>query len=152
MEALQCVFMADPDYCGRVIGHIPGLDEMGGTELPAGKTEDHRYLFGVYLKAEMIGCADLLRGYPDEKTALLGLLLLSEKHHGRGRGAQAYYELEKVAQRWPEISVIRGAVIATNDLVIPFWRKLGFLDTGVRKPYRSGEVISEATVLEKRLT
>jgi len=30
MIALQELFAAAPDYCMRVIGHIPGVDEMHG--------------------------------------------------------------------------------------------------------------------------
>jgi hypothetical protein len=46
IEALHRVFASAPDYCRRVIGHIPALDEMGRTELPPGKTEDDHHLFG----------------------------------------------------------------------------------------------------------
>jgi GNAT superfamily N-acetyltransferase len=105
----------------------------------------------VYLDSELVGCADLLRGYPDQKTATLGLLLLSEQHQHRGLGVQAYSESEKVARSWPEVPVIRGTVIATNAIVLPFWRKMGFGDKGIRTPYRSGEVFSENIELEKSL-
>jgi GNAT superfamily N-acetyltransferase len=106
---------------------------------------------GCSSKDEMIGCADLLRGYRAESIAMLGLLLLAEGHQHRGIGAQCYAEVERVAGSWPELSIIRSAIIATNELVIPFWRQRGFLDAGVRTPHRSGEVRSGSIVLEKRL-
>ena len=37
----------------------------------------------VTLKRKL-GCADILKSYPDEETAFIGLLLLSEKFQGKG--------------------------------------------------------------------
>ncbi len=46
---------------------------------------------------------------------------------------------------------MRIAIVATNDIVIPFWRKMGFVDTGIRARYLSGQIVSETIVMEKRL-
>lgn len=62
----------------------------------------------------MIGCADLLRGYPDEKTAYLGLVLISEQYQKRGLCVPALMELERVGLSWPEISAVRGSVPMTK--------------------------------------
>ena len=150
-RALQAVYAAAPDYCMRVIGHIPTVDEMGPHDLPPGKISEDDYLFGIYLRSEMIGCADLLRGYPDEKTVYLGLVLISERYQNRGLGVRACMELEKVVLSWPEISVIRGSVIRTNDIVLSFWKRMGAEDTGIRRPYQAGEVQSESIIFEKKL-
>jgi len=151
MIALQELFAAAPDYCMRVIGHIPGVDEMHGPALPPGKTSKDDYFFGIYLASQMIGCADLLRGYPDEKTAFLGLLLIAESYQNRGLGVRACAELEKLALTWPEISVIRGSVVQSNDIVVSFWERMGAVDTGLRRPYTIGNVASESIILEKNL-
>lgn len=135
----------------RVIGHIPTLDEVRPAELPPGREPQHDYFFGIYLRDEMIGCADLLRGYPDEKTAYLGLVLISERYQNRGLGVRACMELEKIARSWPEISVIRGSVPLTNDIVLELWAKMGAVDTGIRRPYTAGEVLSEAIIFAKIL-
>jgi RimJ/RimL family protein N-acetyltransferase len=151
MIALQGLFAAAPDYCMRVIGHVPGVDEMRGPALPAGKTSKDDYFFGIYLAAQMIGCADLLRGYPDEKTAFLGLLLISEAYQNKGLGVRACAELEKIALTWPEISVIRGSVVQSNNVVVSFWERMGAVDTGLRTPYPIGNVASESIIFEKKL-
>jgi RimJ/RimL family protein N-acetyltransferase len=83
----------------RVIGHIPTLDEVRPAKLPPGREPQNDYFFGIYLRDEMIGCADLLRGYPDEKTAYLGLVLISGRYQNRGLGVRACMELEKIANR-----------------------------------------------------
>jgi len=152
MVALQRLFAAAPDYCKRVIGHIPGVDEMRGLALPPGKTPKDDYFFGIYLRAQMIGCADLLRGYPDEKTAFLGLLLISEPYQNKGLGVRACAELEKIALTWPEISVIRGSVVQSNDIVVSFWKRMGAVDTGIRRPYIVGDLATESIIFEKKLT
>jgi RimJ/RimL family protein N-acetyltransferase len=150
-QALHAVYAGAPDYCMRVIGHIPTLEEMRPSELPADKKPEHDYFFGIYLRDEMIGCVDLLRGYPDEKTAYLGLVLISERYQNRGLGVRACMELEKVALSWPEISIIRGSVVQTNEVVLKFWERMGAVDTGVRRPYSAGEIESQAIVFEKKL-
>lgn len=151
LDRLQRVIDRAPDYSIRISGHPPERFDPNGTALPEGKTADDRYLYGVYLGDEMIGCVDLLRGYPDEKTAMLGLLLLSEQHQRRGFGARTYREVERIISGWPEISLIRAAIIASNDIVIPFWKKMGLVDTGIRKPYREGAIASEYMIFEKAL-
>jgi RimJ/RimL family protein N-acetyltransferase len=151
MAALQRLFAAAPDYCLRVVGHIPGIDEMRRSALPQGKTPKDDYFFGIYLGAQMVGCADLLRGYPDEKTAFLGLLLISEPHQNKGLGVRACMELEKMALTWQEVSVIRGSVVESNAIVVSFWKRMGGVDTGIRRPYVAGDVKSESIIFEKKL-
>ena len=151
MIALQRVFASAPEYCSRAIGHIPDLSEMRATSLPGGKTPQDQYFFAIYLDHEMIGCADILRGYPTEDIAYLGLLLLSEKYQRMGLGAQAFAELERIALSWPGISTIRGAIMRSNDIVVPFWEKMGLVDTGIRRPWKTDEVVSESMIFEKKL-
>jgi GNAT superfamily N-acetyltransferase len=100
----------------------------------------------------MIGCADLIRGYPDEHTVLLGLLLLAEPWQRRGFGKAAYLAIEDYVRRWGAgWKQVRIGVVGTNEDVLAFWTKLGFIRTGEVKPYRYGNVSSETIVLCKAL-
>jgi ribosomal protein S18 acetylase RimI-like enzyme len=110
-----------------------------------------KFVFGIYDGAEMVGCIDLIRGYPDRATGMLGLLLLSQKVRGRGLGKRAYLELERFISQWAGVDTVRIGVVATNARVTPFWEALGFKDTGTRKPYENGQVKSETWVLEKKV-
>jgi hypothetical protein len=47
--------------------------------------------------------------------------------------------------------VIRGSVPLTNDIVLELWAKMGAVDTGSRRPYTAGEVLSEAIIFAKIL-
>ena len=35
--------------------------------------------------------------------------------------------------------------------VLPFWKSLGFVETGIRRPYEDNGVVSETLVLEKAI-
>jgi GNAT superfamily N-acetyltransferase len=100
----------------------------------------------------MVGCADLIRGYPEPATALLGLLLVSEKHERRGIGSRAYALIEQLIRDWGGRDRVRVGVVRTNQEVMPFWTRLGFEPTGEVKPYRYGSVVSETVVLETQLS
>ena len=98
----------------------------------------------------MIGCADLIRGYPDEHTALLGLLLVAEPYQRRG-SAHSHTDRRYIRGWGPDWKRVRIGVVRTNEEVLTFWTKLGFVATGEVKPYRYSNMSSETVVLEKPL-
>jgi GNAT superfamily N-acetyltransferase len=153
MRDLQRVLDEAPTYAHRLTGVAPGHADAQSTytALPDGKSYDDKFVFGLYLGRQMVGCADLIRGYPKITTALIGLLLLSERHQRRGVGRRAYALLEEFIQSWGTCDHVRIGVVRTNEDVMPFWSRLGFDPTGELKPYRYGSIQSEIIVLQKRL-
>jgi len=99
----------------------------------------------------MVGCADLVRRYPEEHTAHIGLFLIAEAHQRRGLGTAAWRRIEALLQEWPECRTVRGGVVQTNASVLRFWEHVGFAPTGEVKPYRYGAVRSEVVMVEKSL-
>jgi hypothetical protein len=85
MTELQRVLEEAPSYSHRVTGLPPGPSDAQSTYsiLPPGKTYEDKFVFGIWRAAAMIGVIDVVRGYPTENVAYLGLLLLSEKYQGR---------------------------------------------------------------------
>ena len=150
---LQHVLEGAPGYAQRVTGAPPGAAHAQSTftALPAGKTYADKFLFGIFAGNEMVGCIDLIRGYPTANAATLGLLLVAEQHQGMGIGRRAYALLERFASRWGNCDVIRLGVVMTNAEVLGFWRKLGFSETGETKPYNHGSVCSQTIIMEKPL-
>jgi hypothetical protein len=75
MAALQCVLEAAPDYFERVSGAPPGSAQAQGmfTALPPDKTYADKFVWGLYEGEAMIGCADVIRGYPVPEKAIIGL-------------------------------------------------------------------------------
>ncbi|MBV9028712.1 MAG: GNAT family N-acetyltransferase [Pseudonocardiales bacterium] len=155
MAALQKVLEGAPTYAERVTGRPPGAEEAQHllSALPPGMTHDSKYVYGFMTDGtEMIGCADVIRGWPEACTALLSLLLLGEAHQGHGLGRSVYDLVEAKVRRWPEIDMIRIPVVRSNAAVLPFWRRMGFAETGEVQPYAHDGLVSESIILTKPLS
>lgn len=88
----------------------------------------------------------------DSRTALIGLLLIAEPFQRRGIGTDAYGAIEDCIRSWGDgCAQVRIGVVRTNERVLPFWSRLGFVPTGEVKPYRYASVVSETIVLKKAL-
>jgi len=153
MRELQRVLEEAPVYAHRITGVPPGRADAQSTytALPDGKSYADKFVFAINRESEMVGCADLIRGYPDAATALLGLLLVSEMHRREGIGSRAYALLEQYIRDWRTCHRVRIGVVRSNAEVIAFWTRLGFEPTGEVKPYRHGPVASETVVFQKSL-
>ena len=151
--AVQALHERAADYVHRLWGLPP--DPNSGVDffarLPPGKAAADKHTLGVFDGESMVGCIDLVRGWPDEATAVIGLLLLEPPARGRGAGRQAFAAIEAQARAWPEITQLRALVIASNDVARPFWERLGFRANGQTRPHEMGTVKSTAIVLIKRL-
>lgn len=150
--ALQNLFNATSDYYVAVTGKPAASNEAENefTELPSGVDRADQFIFGFYLGDELIGAAGLLRGFRVANKVMLGLLLIAEKHQGNGYGSRAYTELEKIIFTWAGCDTVRLGVIETNTQAFPFWRKLGFSETGERKA-KTPPYIADTIVMEKYL-
>ena len=153
MAELQRVHEGAPEYSDRVTGAPPGPSDAQSayTILPPGKSYDDKFVFGIYRGERMVGCADLIRGYPDARTAHLGLLLIAEAWQRQGIGRAAYRALEDHARSWGTCDRMRVGVVRTNACVLSFWSSEGFVPSGEVKPYRYGNVHSDVIILTKPL-
>ena len=152
MAALQCVLEAAPRYFETITGLPPGGAEAQSTfsALPPGKTYDAKRVYGLYADDAMIGCADVIRGYPVAQKAVIGLLLLAEAWQRQGIGRAFERLVVRTLADWPEITTVRIGVVATNASALTFWRKLGYRETGETRA-AAPPFIADAIVLEKRL-
>lgn len=153
VQELQRVLEEAPTYAQRVTGLPVGPADAQSTfiGLPDGKTYDDKFVFGIFLGDEMVGCIDLIRAYPIPTTSHIGLLLISEKHHGQGIGRQAYALVEQFIREWGTCDTVRLGVVRTNEEVVSFWKKMGFEPTGGVKPFQYASVVSETIVFQKPL-
>ncbi len=153
MADLQRAFEGAPAYTHLMTGVPPGQADAQGqySFLPEGKSYDEKFVFGVYRDSDMVGCADLIRAYPEQDAACLGLLLISEAFQRQGIGTAAYRRIEEFIRAWGTCTRVWLGVVRTNEGVLSFWFKLGFTPTGETKPYRYGAVASETITLSKRL-
>ena len=151
MAAMQCVLEAAPAYFQTVTGAPPGGAEAQSTftALPEGKTYDDKFVWGFYSGEAMIGCADVIRGYPVRDKAVIGLLLLAEDWQRRGLGRAFAALVEQRIAAWPEVSRLRIGVVSSNAGALAFWRKQGYRETGEVKA--NPEFVADVIVLEKPL-
>jgi len=149
MAALQCVLEAAPAYFQLVGGAPPGGAEAQSlfTALPPDKGYDDKFVWGLYSGAAMIGCADVIRGYPTPDKAVIGLLLLAEPWQRRGLGSAFATLVEQAIAGWSAITCLRIGVALSNPRALGFWKRIDYVETGEVKPAESINVM--ITVLEK---
>jgi len=151
MAALQCVLEAAPAYYQSVTGAPPcgALAQSMFTALPPDKSYDDKFVWGLYAGDAMIGCADVIRGYPVRDAAVIGLLLLAEPWQRRGLGRAFATLVENAIVTWNEISTLRLGVAVSNPGAQVFWRQMGYLETGETK--RAGpDVMVNVIIMGKR--
>ncbi len=149
MASLQGVLDAAPAYAERVTGQPPGAADAQSlfSILPDGVDYSSKFVWAVMHDATMVGCIDVIRGWPAADTALVGLLLISEPYVRRGLGTAAFQAMQTEVGGWPEIRRLRAAVVETNADVLVFWAGLGFRETGETKPYRYDKLVSRTRIL-----
>jgi GNAT superfamily N-acetyltransferase len=152
VEALQDVLEASPRYWQLIENRPAPEDTAQGvlSALPNGKSYHDKLVLLVADAEGDFACVDLVFGYPDATCTMLGLLLLRESHQGQGLGVRIFREIERRAIERDQARV-RIGVVATNDRVLPFWKRLGFSPTGQKRSYAENGVVSEIIVLEKPL-
>ncbi|MGJ8670323.1 MAG: GNAT family N-acetyltransferase [Oceanococcus sp.] len=149
IRAYQVVLEQAPNYYLTVEGHLPESDtaKKDLLLLPEGKGIEDKYSFLILDRAEAVGCMDILRGYPFETTAYIGLLLLAESHQGRGLGAQTLAYVRSLVQSWG-CTHLRIAVISTNVRAFGFWQREGFgeIERGSNSRFIGESVVMEAAL------
>ncbi|MEK7919638.1 GNAT family N-acetyltransferase [Burkholderia contaminans] len=137
------VFTEAPSYAQCVEGRLPteaDVDDFFDGK-PAAKAAADKSVFGLCVDQHMIGCADVIRAYPDDDCLWIGLLLLSEAHQRRGYGKAALGLLLDMGRKWG-YRIAQLGVISTNLRAQAFWQREGFDE--IRRtvnPRFSGDVI-----------
>jgi GNAT superfamily N-acetyltransferase len=152
MAALQCVLEAAPAYFRMLTGAPPrgALAQSTFTALPPDKSYEDKFVWGLYAGRAMIGCADVIRGYPTPHKAVIGLVLLAEPWQRRGLGRALAALVEQAIATWREINIVRLGVLPANIGALAFWQKLGYAATGERST-AGPDFAREVVVMEKPL-
>ncbi len=133
MAALARLLDNAPAYAEHANGHPPGAAGAQSlfSTVPPGVTHDNKYLYGFMVDGPaMVGCVDIIRGWPEPATVLIALLLLDAAHQDQGLDESAYHAVEEKVRRWPEIDTIRVGAVRSTDAALPFWLRMGFARTG----------------------
>lgn len=128
-EILFALFERAPGYSLLVEGKLPTLDDAKDEllALPPGKQFQDKCYGGYWKDGVLIGCMDLVRGYPEPDIAYLGLLLFADTHQGQGYGILALSHIRNLARSW-SCTKLRLAVIDKNVRGLRFWHREGFVE------------------------
>ncbi|MEG3616815.1 GNAT family N-acetyltransferase [Isoptericola haloaureus] len=150
------LFADDGGYSCRVAGRPAtrqdAVDAL--TARPPGTDPAAKTVLGAYDDAGvLVGLLDVIRGWPEADHAHVGLLQTAAGRHRQGLGRALHAALERRAERWPEVTTLRLAVVDANrEVAEPFWRALGYAPTGGATPFAAGSVESPARVWTRPVT
>lgn len=152
-EALvQTLLDAIPTYYLLIDG-VPNAGSAKAVfeELPPGRTYEDKHVLLIEEDGIPAGVIDLVIGYPQDKVAYIGLLVLDECRQGRGLGKATYQLLENYIRGF-EVDSIQLGVNDTNHPGMAFWPKLGFQRNGRSRAHQGKKIISTVIVMEKSIT
>jgi GNAT superfamily N-acetyltransferase len=126
LPALQSLLERGSDYFLLHEGRHPTATEARDEwdVVPSGTPRSHKHLLGL-LGPDLVGVAEVVRGWPRPATWNIGLLLLDPAVRRHGAGARTVSAIDAWAAR-SGADRLRISVIAANAGALDFWQGLGF--------------------------
>jgi GNAT superfamily N-acetyltransferase len=147
LDLLWDLLMATPDYSLLITRRLPTRQDAWEllNDCPAGITAQDKLVLAIMDEQHIVGCIDLVRGYPTPETAFLGLLQLRPAAQGQGLGSAMLCEIMAQAAAW-HCTRLRLAVIETNGPGLTFWLRHGFCQVGRRS---LPQYVGDALLMER---
>ena len=114
--------------------------------LPDGKSFNDKFYIGFFNSDSLVAIMDFIVSFPQEDTIFIGLFMMDIKESGKGKGSTIINEVLTEFKR-ERYKKVRLAYMKGNFQSRSFWRKCGFVETGIEKENNRGIV----EVLEKIL-
>lgn len=95
------------------------------TEVPEGYSTEDKVVIEVLEGDKVVGLIDILRGYPDKKAWMIGLLLIAPEFRRLGYGKLIHKEIKRMAKA-DGAERLRIGVVEENLKAHRFWRKLEY--------------------------
>lgn len=154
MNSLHEVLTSAPGSFFVLEDHLPGPGDALNLlrERPPGVQQSDKYFYLIKHSGELIGCFDLIRGYPSNNVAFLGLLLIIESKQGQSYGARALNHIKRLASRL-YCSHLRIVVLEKNPRALKFWIREGFVELSRKRieKYRTDAIVKEYTLATRRI-
>lgn len=99
--------------------------------LPPGMTLKDKYYVGYFKDGCLIALLDLIEGFPDSSRTFIGFFMMDYMASGAGIGSQIIEELCQYLLS-AGIAAVRLGWVAGNPQAEHFWKKNGFIETGVK--------------------
>ncbi|MGR3631299.1 MAG: GNAT family N-acetyltransferase [Limimaricola soesokkakensis] len=124
-----------PDYWVLAEGSHPDPYEKAEEFFTAGAPGcdlDRSRFLGLFSDSRLSGLAELHYGFPTDRDAYLGLMILGPWAQGAGRGAAFLSRIEELARSDGATKLYVG-VLEANPRGRAFWEREGFGATGISK-------------------
>jgi GNAT superfamily N-acetyltransferase len=131
---VQTLAEACPDYFLETFGLAPGPAEAQSlfTALPDGRSYDDKRVLGIRDPAgKLLAVADVVRGWPDGQTWMIGLLLVVPAARRKGIGGRFVEDLARQA-RQAGARRLRLGVFVDRQAAMRFWERHGFEPAGMQ--------------------
>lgn len=115
-------------YCPPFVSEQSIRDDMNA--LPPGKTKADKYYLGYFKEDQLIAVMDLIMSFPGKTTAFIGFFMTDVAMQGKGLGSTIVTELCNAMSRIG-MKEIRLGWVKGNPQAEHFWKKNGFVETGV---------------------
>lgn len=96
--------------------------------LPPNKGYEDKFYIGFFDGEQLAAVMDLIRDFPEKKTAFIGLFMMDKSYQGKGVGSKIIGECIDYLRKVGFIAVKLG-VDKGNPQSFAFWRKNGFVIT-----------------------
>lgn len=131
-------------YCPPTVTRESILSDMQA--LPPKKTMEDKYYLGFFDHHELVAVMDLIYRFPNEETVFVGFFMMKQQFQKQGIGSCIIKECFEAIQK-QGFHFIRLGYAKGNLQSESFWKKNGFIPTGVEVPNDGYTVV----VMEKML-
>lgn len=148
---IMTLYRNSVDFFEMTLGEQPKDCNDLLEDLPPGCSRDDKRVIGFYdQQSNLIAVVDIVDGYPDQTTAIIGFMLIDPDYRGIGLGKQIEKYLEKMSIS-RGMRKLRLVIIEENKVSINFWTSLGFKEIFITEPRKHGKKKHRLKVYEKEL-
>jgi ribosomal protein S18 acetylase RimI-like enzyme len=152
-EEIQGVWDKCLDYMLLVEGHPaePNYGVEQFQDVPPGKSTEDLFVFGIFNQQnDLVGLLDVLRGYPDEITWWIGLLMFTPDFRSQGLGQKVTQGFADYVRANSGQAIMLG-VVEENQLASAFWKKMGFELVRKTEPRQFGNKTQTVSIMRRVL-
>jgi GNAT superfamily N-acetyltransferase len=119
-------------------------------DLPEGFARSNEAIYRGYEGDQLVGYAEVLRGWPAQDSWIIGILLVDSTRRGEGVGHEIA-EAVALDARASGVRALLVGVIASRERSLLFWKREGYAREVLRRQLLIGDVEHEIIRLEREL-
>lgn len=116
------------EYCPPLVSKESIKEDL--LALPPKKTYEDKYYIGFYDNGFLVAVMDFIDKYPNETTGFIGFFMVNNSISRKGIGTAIITELKEYL-KFLGYQNIRLGYAMGNEQSRSFWKKNGFIETGI---------------------